>query len=175
MYLYLQNIMIATAIALAGSAANAQSLEGTWVADPARSSDNDPWRGFEVAISFHGDSVTVDRFWRGTARYTQRDSITVPLDETTEIPIRPGKWMDQVYLGVFVPPDAERAVSTILSKDADSLEVSTIVPLLTSQGETTVVIRSTYALGSDANELILTENRSSRKTGPELRTILTRK
>jgi hypothetical protein len=175
MHLHLQNVMIAAAISFMGCPAVAQGLEGHWVVDQAQSVDNDPWRQFEVTILLHGDSVSIDRFWRGTSRYTQRDSISVPLDKTVEIAARPGKWMNQVYLGVFVPPNRNRAVTATLSDDADSLTVTTTMPLMTSQSEITVNVRYTYAFGIAESDLVLTESRTSRKAGPELRTILKRR
>ena len=170
----LHKLFAVVAFGLLGSPVLGQALDGTWIADRDRSVDNDPWRHFEVTLAMSSDSVTIDRFWRGSSRYTQRDSITVPLAETVEIPVRPGKWMYLVHIGVFVPDDTTRSVTADVSKNGNTLTVTTEMPLQTSQGGIRVTIVDTYSRDSEGN-LILVEKRSTRHSGPELRYVMKRR
>ena len=153
---------------------HAQTLDGTWLVDRERSVDFDPWRRLEVKLSFTDETATIDRFWRANSRYTQSDSITVPVGRSVRIPVRPGKWMDQVYLAVFVPDDARRSVTATLTEDRRSLTVVTDVPLESAQQDLTVKIISTYSLSDDGSEMTLVETRSTRAGGAPLKYVFVR-
>jgi len=143
----------------------AQTVEGLWVLDLKASTDIDPWREWKIDISFDEEGLTLDRIW-SAGRYSQRDSFTVAVGEINEISIRPGKWMDQVYIGVFVPLNATRTIVAAVSDERRQMTVTAIVPLQSAQIDTTVTITSEYILTEDGAGLILTERRSSRSGAP---------
>ena len=158
--------LIAMLIVVSGVNASGQSLDGSWVMITEEGDDMDPWRGRTVDITISADSVTILSHWQA-GRYWQRDSMTVSTDGAINtIPIRPGKWMNHVYLGVFVPDDASRDVQASWSPDNRTLTVESVVPLETSQADTFVTITSTYRVDESGNRLSVLEERSSRKTGP---------
>lgn len=174
MHFLLKRWLPSLALLLFASTAGAQSLDGLWVVDRERSVDFDPWRDFRVTLSASEAAVTIDRFW-GAGRYTQRDSITVPLGRSVRIPARPGKWMDQVYLGAFVPQNATRTVEASISNDGRTLTVETEMPLESSQAYIAVTISSAFTVAADGSELTLIETRSTRATGTELRYVFRKK
>jgi hypothetical protein len=143
----------------------AQSLEGSWRVVVGESDDMDPWREWTVRITVDDDSLTLVRHWQA-GRYYQHDSLRVSVDGSVNtIPVRPGKWMDHVYLGVFVPENATRAVTATRDQDEKMVRIVSVVPLETSQADTTVQIISTFRLDPTSDRLRLTETRSSRTTG----------
>jgi hypothetical protein len=173
MYPFLLRCFPIWLILLTPGFARAQGLSGTWTADLARSVDIDPWRSFQVSLAIDSNRVTVDRSWTA-GRYSQHDSFTVPVGQPVDIDARPGKWMDHVYLGVFVPPAAVRRVQAELSADSRVLTLTTVTPVQTSQIDTSVTVISEYRLDADPDWMTLDEQRSSRAFGPPLRFVFRR-
>ena len=158
--------LLAGLMIISGVNVSGQSLDGSWVMITEESDDMDPWRGRTVDITISADSVTILSHWQA-GRYWQRDSMTVSTDGAINtLPIRPGKWMNHVYLGVFVPDHATRDVRASWSPDNRTLKVASVVRLETSQADTFVTITSTYRVDESGNRLSVLEERSSRKTGP---------
>jgi len=158
-------LLAAFCVALLANNSAAQTVDGNWILKVDASTDIDPWREWKIDISFDEEGLSLDRIW-SAGRYSQRDSFTVAVGEINEISIRPGKWMDQVYIGVFVPLNATRTIVAAVSDERRQMTVTAIVPLQSAQIDTTVTITSEYILTEDGAGLILTERRSSRSGAP---------
>lgn len=162
------SMFLAVLIPLLHGSKEDPGFTGMWELEPEKSTDMDPWRGLKLEIREKGSSVTFIRSWTA-GRYSHRDSMTLQIGGIkNEIPLRPGKWIDNVYLGVFVTPNSKKAVVANWEDDGQSLHLETNLKLETSQGEAPLSIHSYYRLSADASALILTETRSTRQTGPPL-------
>ncbi len=149
-------------------------LSGTWKLDRQRSSDVDPWRAVTLEIRERGNTITFIKTWKA-GRYSQRDSMTVVTGGAeNRLPIRPGKWMEQVHLAVYVPREAVREVVANWGNTGRVLRLQSRYTLETSQGETPITIEREFRISGDGQTLTVTEKRSSRKTGPPLVFVYTR-
>lgn len=155
---------------------NSNRLYGHWTLIPGKSVSIDPWADLVLDIRGDASHVTiVKRYSAGNAHDRRIDSMTVSTEGGEEIvPIPPGRWLGEVSMGIYYGPGSQRHVHARLSDSSNELRVDTRETLETSQGEAAVEVKETYALVSGGSEIQLSENRSTRMSGPPLTYTFTR-
>ena len=145
-------------------------LYGHWKLIPDKSVSIDPWA--DLVLDIHGDGThvtIVKRYSAGNTHDRRVDSMTVNTEGKEEIvPIPPGRWLGEVSMGIYYGPETKRHVLARMSDSKNELHVDTRETLQTAQGETDVDVKETYALASDGSTVQLSENRSTRRSGPPL-------
>ena len=71
-------------------------------------------------------------------------------------------------MGIYYGPETKRHVLARMSDSNNELHIDSRATLQTAQGETDVEVKETYALASDGSTVQLSENRSTRTSGPPL-------
>jgi hypothetical protein len=159
---------------LAGAPKGDPRFSGVWKLDRKKSADIDPWRQLTLEIRQAGASVILIRTWKA-GRYSQRDAIMVKTGGVTNrVPLRPGKWMEAVHLGVYVSPNTERQIVAKWQEGGKVLWLESRYTVETSQGEREIQIDRTLRLSKDGKTLTLTEKRSTRQSGPPLVFVFTK-
>jgi hypothetical protein len=145
------------------------AMNGVWKLDPKTSSDIVPWRSMRLEIHQDGSMLTLVHVWQAGRRESQRDSITVTTDgKTNTIALKPGKWPENVHLGVYGGHDARREVVATWEDDGKTLRLRSQYSLETSQGSHRVTVERSYRVSADGSTLTVEEMRSTRQTGPPL-------
>ena len=148
-----------------GPGANAQAnrrFTGEWRLVRQKSSHLDAWRQLTLAIRVSGQGVTIRRLF-SSGRFRQEDRASFTTDgSVNRVPMKEGKWLDQVHLGVYVPPGAEKTITARWLDGGSRLRVEAEFPLQTSQGEIRVRSTEDYRLSPDGQLLTLTVKRSTR-------------
>ncbi len=145
-------------------------LDGRWKLVREKSVSLDPWVDLVLDIRIDGTHVTlVKRYFGGNAHDRRVDSMTVNTQGKEEIvPIPQGRWLGEVSMGIYYGPETKRHVLARINDSRNELHIDTREPLETAQGETGVEVKETYTLASDGSSIQLTENRSTRRSGPPL-------
>lgn len=145
-------------------------LYGHWKLIPEKSASIDPWA--DLVLDIHGDGahVTIVKRYLGGSTHDRRvDSMTGNTEGNEEIvPIPPGRWLGEVSMGIYYGPETKRHVLARMSDSNNDLHIDSRATLQTAQGETDVEVKETYALASDGSTVQLSENRSTRRSGPPL-------
>jgi hypothetical protein len=148
-------------------------LAGTWDLIPGRSTDIDHFGALTVVVNESGDSLTVLRVW-GRGR-TFRDSLTlVPGAPPVSLVLRSWVLPGNIFMGLRIPPGGARRVSAAWEGN-NRLRVDERFPVRGSQGVVPVTAVHTYEVTDGGDVLVYTEERSSRKSGPETRYMLKRR
>lgn len=145
-------------------------LDGHWKLIPEKSVSIDPWADLVLDIHSDGTHVTiVKRYLGGNTHDRKVDSMTVNTQGNEEtVPIPPGRWLGEVSMGIYYGPDTKRHVVARMNDSHNELHIDMRETLETAQGETDVEVKETYALVSDGSTVQLSENRSTRRSGPPL-------
>ena len=145
-------------------------LYGHWKLIPEKSASIDPWADLVLDIHGDGNHVTIVKRYSAGHKHDRRvDSMTVNMKGNEEIvPIPPGRWLGEVSMGIYYGPETKRHVLARMSDSNNELHIDTRETLQTAQGETDVEVKETYALASDGSTVQLSENRSTRRSGPPL-------
>jgi hypothetical protein len=145
-------------------------LYGHWKLIPEKSGSIDPWA--DLVLDIHGDGThvtVVKHYSAGHAHDRRVDSMTVNTEGNEEIvPIPPGRWLGQVSMGIYYGSVTKRRVMARMSDANNELHIDMRETLETAQGETDVEVKETYTLLSDGSTVQLSENRSTRRSGPPL-------
>ncbi len=161
-------LLVACSLAGAGGAAarSVNRFDGIWTLQKEKSTNIDPWEEWSLQITNGGSSVTMIKDLRA-GRYGQKDTMHIIADgKPHEIPMHPGKWLENVHLAVY---GSGSAVRTVVATSTDStLQLRITEKLQTEQGEAMVVISQHYSISADNTTLTMDETRSSRTTGPSL-------
>jgi hypothetical protein len=145
-------------------------LYGHWKLIPGKSVSIDPWA--DLVLDIHGDGThvtVVKRYSAGHTHDRRVDSMTVNTEGNEEIvSIPPGRWLGEVSMGIYYGSVTTRRAMARMRDSNNELHINTHETLETSQGETDVEVKETYALVSDGSTMQLSENRSTRRSGPPL-------
>ena len=162
-------------LAISGTAQSQGShpLAGTWDLIPGRSTDIDHFGALTVVVNESGDSLTVLRVW-GRGR-TFRDSLTVvPGAPPVSLVLRSWVFPANIFMGLRIPPGESRRVSAAWEGE-NRLRVDERFPVRGSQGVVPVTAVHRYEVTEGGDVLVYTMERSSRKSGPEMRYVLKRR
>jgi hypothetical protein len=134
---------------------------GEWTLLTSESSAIDPWRRLRVSLDADRSTLTLVRTWTGAYGITSVDSVRIPIDgERHEISIP--QWPDNRHIAVRPTADSVKYVSARWLDRGRTLQTSTRIPVLSSQGETDIRIHSEYRIAPDGERLVVLELRSTR-------------
>lgn len=151
----------------------ASPLRGTWDLVPGQSSDIDHFGALTLEISTSGDSMTIRTTW-GRGR-TFRESVTlVPGAPPVDVPV--GSWVfpSNIFMGLRLREGDMRRVAAVREGD-NRLRVDETCAVHGSQGLVPVKSVHRYEVTDRGDILVYRVDRSSRKTGPEVKYILKRR
>jgi len=137
-----------------------QSLNGRWRLDTARSTALDGWTTADLVISNEGSKVTLqhDMTWHAT-------KVTATNVVDTAAPVDVGNFfrIDQRHMAVYARPTEAAHVTAEWLDGGRTLRIQALVPLETSQGNTTMRIYTEYRLLEGGKDLELIELHSTRE------------
>lgn len=136
------------------------AFAGRWRLDVAHSTALDGWSTADLVISLDGSKIALrhDMTWHATkVTATNTVNTAAPADLANFFRI------DQRHMAVYVRPDKTARVTAGWLDDGRTLRVEALVPLETSQGNTTVRHYAEYRLLEGGQTLLLIELRSSRE------------
>jgi hypothetical protein len=140
---------------------SAAQLSGTWTIDKAQSTAIDPWRDLTIDVDASASRLTLERIWRGYYGFDTSDSMTIPIDEAPHTVPMP-QWPDNRHIGAFLGGDSTKTVTAQWLDDGRTLQVTTRVPVRTSQGLRSLRTHSEYRVSPDRTHLTVLELRSTR-------------
>jgi hypothetical protein len=137
-----------------------QSLNGRWRMDPARSTALDGWTTADLVISNEGSKVSLrhDMTWHAT-----KVTATNTVDTAAAVEIKDFFRIDQRHMAVYARPTEAAHVTAEWLDGGRTLRVQALVPLETSQGNTTMRLYDEYRLLEGGKELELIELHSTRE------------
>jgi hypothetical protein len=145
-------------------------LYGHWKLIPGKSASIDPWADLVLDIHADGSNVTiVKRYSAGNMHDRRVDSMTVNTEgHEVTVSIPPDRWLGEVSMGIYYGTETQRHVVARMDDPNNELHIDARETLETAQGKTDVEVKETYSLVSDGSALQLSENRSTRRSGPPL-------
>ena len=139
--------------------ANAETFNGRWRLDPARSSALDGWNTWDLVISTTGSQISLqhDMQWR-----TTKLTATNVVDTAQPVVLQKFFRVEQRHMALYPEKGAATPVRAAWLDDARTLRVEADVPIEISQGRATMRIYSEYRLLEGDSVLLLIELHSSR-------------
>jgi len=164
-----RTLLLAALLVPAGDRGEAtgSSIEGVWKFVPAKSTEIAAWKGRvpEIVIAAAGDRVSVIQNWLERGQVAYADTfLFAPGGPPVSSPVRSVEWPDNWFMGVLASVGDERTVAGSWQAQGTDLRTTTVQPVLTSQGKTTVTTVREYVLGAGGSALTVTEQRSTRQT-----------
>lgn len=140
--------------------ASDQSLVGRWRMDTARSTALDGWTTADLVISLDGSKVTLryDMTWHAT-----NVTASNTLDTAAAVDVPNFFRIDQRHMAVYGLPKESAHVTAGWLDGGRTLRTEALVPLETSQGNTTMRLYDEYRLLEGGKELLLIELHSTRE------------
>lgn len=156
-------------VALPGvaSAGSGAALDGVWRLLPEKSTDLASWRSrvLRISISTTPGEILVLHDWLERNQVAYADTFRcVPGGGATASVVVSEIWPDNWFMGVLAAKGSTRHVTGLWEQPGSLLRVTTVLPVRTSQGATTVTTTRRYQRGPEGRTMILTEQRSGRPT-----------
>lgn len=151
-------LALALFLPLAALAADSD-FAGRWRLDPARSAALDGWSTADLVISVDGSKVTLlhDMTWHATkVTATNVVDTAAPADAVNFFRF------DQRHMAVYARPGEAAHVTAAWIDGGRTLRVEALVPLETSQGNTTMRLYDEYRLLEGGKTLLLIELHNTR-------------
>ena len=141
------------------------AFNGKWKLIKADSSHLDYFQQATLEFAVTPGHVTLTT-WRGPRRPFQ-ETLAVKTDgQPQSIEITNGTFADDLFMAVKLPVGGHRQVTAQWA--AHVLSIAEVVPVATSQGDSTLRVTRTYELSPSRDLLTCRVTRSSRQTGPAL-------
>ncbi len=158
-----RSLLILTLFSAGIALGAAPSLDGSWEAMPAKSTDIDLYGSLFVRITTTPTQVTLVRQFGSGRHFT--DSLILPLNGTiVQVPVMERAFPTNVFMGLSMVTGSKRAVHVVPGKDGLTVEES--FRLRGSQGETPVTARHRFTVAPTGEVLTYTIERSTRTSGP---------
>ena len=139
------------------------SLDGSWEAMKAKSTDIDLYGTLFVRITTTPSHVTLVRQFGTVRRFV--DSLVLPLNgSVVQVPVTERAFPTNVFMGLSMVAGSKRAVHVVPGKDG--LIVEETFRLRGSQGETSVTARHRFTTAGTGEVLTYAVERSTRTSGP---------
>jgi len=140
--------------------ASDESLVGRWRLDTARSTALDGWSTADVVIALDGSKVMLryDMTWHAT-NVTAANTV----DTAAAADIANFFRIDQRHMAVYARPKESAHVTAGWLDGGRTLRIEALVPVETSQGNTTMRLYDEYRLLEGGKELLLIELHSTRE------------
>jgi hypothetical protein len=146
----------------------AADLAGVWDLVPVKSSDIGHFRSLTLRIEPRKDAIKVVQIWR--ARVTVYDSVTIrPGANPVDMPIRNWVFPTNVFMGLRMSVGETRRISARWEQSGTLLRIEEQYPLLGSQGKKSITVVHRFELSKEHDIMFYSVQRSSRKTGPEVK------
>ncbi len=151
-------LLAAVLLPLAARAAD-PAFNGRWRLDVARSTALDGWSTLDLVISVDGPKVTLhhELTWHST-----QVTATNVVDTAQPAVLVNFFRLDQRHMAVYARPKEAATVQAAWLDASRTLRVEALVPLETSQGNTTMRLYDEYRLGEGGTELVLIELHNTR-------------
>jgi hypothetical protein len=148
-------------------------LLGTWDLIPDQSTDIDHFGSLTVEVRQSGERLTIRQTW-GRGR-TFRDSIVlVPGAGPVDLAVRTWVFPSNIFMGLRMPVGEKRHVSAVWEGEK-RLRVDERFLIRGSQGVVPVTAVHRYEVSDGDDILSYRMERSSRKSGPEMKYVLKRR
>jgi hypothetical protein len=142
-------------------------IEGAWKFLPSKSTDIASWDNSQpqIDISSRDGNVSVIHGWLEKGNVAYADTFAFRPGGEPSVSVTSSEvWPENWYMGVLGNVGSPRTVSGLWIRAEESLRVTSVQVLRTSQGTASVTTTREYTLGADGKTLTLTEQRSSRPT-----------
>lgn len=150
-----------------GCRAGEETLFGTWELQPQESTDMATWRyrTLTLEIGRQGEHIVLLQKWRRGNEPFFVDSLSfVPSAEKSMIPVTKPHWPDNWYMGVLAIPGRDKSVTGTWLNDEGALQVTTVQPVQTSQGEHLLHTTMRFSPDEDGEVLRVEVQRETRPT-----------
>jgi hypothetical protein len=148
-------------------------LLGSWELLPEKSTDIDHFRMLTLDLRAEGKSLTIVQTWR--ARKSVRDSLVlVPGGPPVDVPVNDWVFPANVFMGFRMPEGGKRKIAARWEGGGTILRLDESYALHGSQGKRPVSAVHRYELSQDKEILVYRLNRSTRKSGPEMKYLFKR-
>lgn len=154
----LKLLLVAWLLPLAAFAGDS-AFNGRWRLDPARSTALDGWSTLDLVIQVDGPKVTLkhELTWHAT-----KSTATNVIDTAQPVDAPNFFRLDQRHMAVYALPKETARVTSSWIDEGRTLRVEALVPLETSQGNTTMRLYDEYRLLEGGNDLVLIELHNTR-------------
>ena len=156
----LRKLLLGLCLLPLAALATDQSLNGRWRLDSARSTALDGWTTADLVIANDGTKVSLqhDMTWHAT-----KVTATNTVDTAKAVELTNFFRIDQRHMAVYARPTEAAHVTAEWLDGGRTLRIQALVPLETSQGNTTMRLYNEYRLLEGGAELELIELHSTRE------------
>ncbi len=154
-------------------AQESSNIWGKWNLIPEKSSEIALYRTLSVTFEKAGSNIRLIQRW-GTRRSFVDTLLFSANGKTSLVPIRNRVFPTNVFMGLSMAVGENRKVKAHWQEKEKSLTLEIEYPLLGSQGKRTVKSLHKFVLSDDGELITYTVQRSTRKTGPEVKYVLKR-
>ncbi len=159
-------LIIVSLVTLTGVSAQEMAFQGKWKLIKERSSDLDYFQYWTIQFTLKQNEITVVKEF-GPRRKCVETMVLKTNGTTNSVTITDATFMSNLYMGLELPPLAEKEVTATWGKQ-NVLVIHESYSVAGSQGRKEIKVDNVLELSSDKNLLTYRIKRSSRKTGPEL-------
>ena len=154
----LKLLLVAWLLPLAAMAGD-PAFNGRWRLDVARSTALDGWSTLDLVIQTDGSKVSLlhDLTWHST-----KATATNVIDTTAPAEVGNFFRLDQRHMAVYARPKEAAHVTATWIDGGRTLRVEALVPVETSQGNTTLRLYDEYRLLEGGSDLVLIELHNTR-------------
>ncbi len=153
------------------SEAGTNDFDGKWNLIKEKSTEIDLYGTLSVEFQINGDQLTLIQKWGGGRSFN--DTISLKIDgDFHSFKIKDRVVASNVFMGLSMPVGEKRKMKATWEKQGKLLKLDEEFTLLGSQGKFPVTVSHVYTLSENKEIITYNLNRSTRKTGPEVKYVL---
>ncbi|MBI5472896.1 MAG: hypothetical protein HY961_11175, partial [Ignavibacteriae bacterium] len=165
-------LIVVSLVALTGVSAQEMAFQGKWKLIKEKSSDLDYFQYLTIQFTVKQNEITVVKEF-GPRRKCVETMVLKTDGTRNTVTVTDATFMSNLYMGLKLPPHTKREVTATWRKE-NSLLIHESYDVASAQGRKEIEVDNVFELSPDKNLLTYRIQRSSRKTGPELKYIFKR-